>query len=345
MTRGLIVGKFYPPHAGHHFLIDHALERCDELVVVIAGSHVESVPLPLRREWLEERHPTAVVRATYDDHPIDYDDPRVWARHVDVFLAAARDPIDVVFTSEPYGDELGRRLNARHESVDPERHQVPVSGRALRADIAAHWEFLSPAVRGYFAKRVVLVGAESTGTTTMARGLAEHFRTTWAPEVGWRVSERKLREGTFDNWSHAEFAEIARQQHADIEVAARTGGPVVFSDTDALATCIWEERYLNTAGGETEKIAARHPPELYLLTSDVGVAFEAHPLRDGEAIRPWMTKRFRERLNAQPVPWVELTGSLRERTATAVARVERLLTAGWQFAPTLEERNAYSRTK
>jgi len=43
---------------------------------------------------------------------------------------------------------------------------VPVSGSAVRRDLVAHWEFLSPPVRGGLALRVVVLGAESTGTTS-----------------------------------------------------------------------------------------------------------------------------------------------------------------------------------
>ena len=33
-------------------------------------------------------------------------------------------------------------------------------------------------------KRVAIVGAESTGKTTLATALAEHYRTAWVPEFG-----------------------------------------------------------------------------------------------------------------------------------------------------------------
>lgn len=42
-------------------------------------------------------------------------------------------------------------------------------------------EQLEPCVRAYFAKRVCIVGAESTGTTTVAQALAAHFRTNRVP--------------------------------------------------------------------------------------------------------------------------------------------------------------------
>jgi HTH-type transcriptional repressor of NAD biosynthesis genes len=111
-------------------------------------------------------------------------------------LRAAREvthtPIDCAFTSEAYGAELAQRLGARHVAVDPARALVPISASALRADPSAGWEHLAPCVRQDLARRVVLVGAESTGKTTLAQRLAARLRqrsaavsgTQWVLEYG-----------------------------------------------------------------------------------------------------------------------------------------------------------------
>ncbi|MEV0806775.1 adenylyltransferase/cytidyltransferase family protein [Micromonospora sp. NPDC050200] len=88
---GMVVGKFYPPHAGHHALIEAAAARCAAVTVVVAPSRRESIPLELRRDWLREAHAhTPWVRfvGRYDDHPVDYADPAVWDAHCAVFRAA-----------------------------------------------------------------------------------------------------------------------------------------------------------------------------------------------------------------------------------------------------------------
>ena len=134
---GLVIGKFYPPHAGHHRLIDAAAQACDEVSVVVAPSRVESIPLAERLTWLREVHSgSGHVRfvGVYDDHPIDYGDPVAWDAHCATFQAAAGDVrFDAVFSSEPYGDELARRFGARHVCVDPLRLGVPVSGTPRRS--------------------------------------------------------------------------------------------------------------------------------------------------------------------------------------------------------------------
>ena len=355
---GLVVGKFYPPHAGHHALIDAAAAACDRVTVVVAPSSRESVPLELRLAWLREAHPGHVrFVGVYDDHPVDYTDSLAWERHTAVFRAAAGPaPVDAVFTSEAYGAELARRFGARAVTVDPERIGVPVSGTAVRADPVAHWDLLGPGVRAWLTRRVIVVGAESTGTTTTARALARHYRTRggvwartrWVPEFGRELTVRKLDALRLKDpaaavedvtWDRDDFVTVAAEQSAAEDAAARAGSPLLIGDTDALATTIWEERYLAPEGSAwttSPGVAARvRAPDLYLLTHHEGVPFVDDGLRDGEAVRAWMTGRFEQVLAAQGVPWLVLTGCYPARLRAAVAACDALLTAGWSFAPPL----------
>lgn len=347
-ARGLVVGKFYPPHAGHHQLISEGAARCERLSVVVAPSTQESIPLNLRCAWLREAHPGVDIIGVYDDVPVDYGDADIWEAHCAIFrnaIGVAR--VDAVFSSESYGDELARRFGAVHVSVDPQRRVRNVSGTAIRANPVAHWDALTPPVRAWFARRVVVVGAESSGTTTMANALTMAFRqrggvwaaTEWVPEYGRDLTETKLarlRESdpaatVFDvTWTRADFVEVARTQNANEDTAARAGSPVLICDTDAAATAIWEERYL----GDTSVavVAEARRPDLYLLTDHAGVPFEDDGLRDGEHVREWMTERFRKSLAASGVPVVELAGPHTRRLATAVAAVDELIAGGWHLA-------------
>lgn len=62
MKRGLVVGKFYPPHRGHKFLIETALAQVDHLDIIVCVRLEQWIPGELRRQWLAEIHPTAHVR-------------------------------------------------------------------------------------------------------------------------------------------------------------------------------------------------------------------------------------------------------------------------------------------
>ena len=318
--RGLIVGKFYPPHRGHKHLIDLARSRVDELSVIVCRKDGEWPPGELRAGWLREIHPD--VRVILIDDTLDADDSRLWAENSVRWLGYRP---DAVFTSEDYGDAFARHLGCEHVQVDKERRAFPVSGTKVRADPLGQWEFLEPPVRAFYARRVCLVGAESTGKTTLARALAEHYGTVWVPEYGREYSERKLAEEGGYNWRAEEFEHIARRQCEMEDDAARRANKVLICDTDAFATSIWFRRYFGRRSPQVEEIAARHRrPDLYLLT-DVLTPFEQDGTRDGEHVREWMHQTFAEELSATARPFRTLSGTPGERLRQAALHVDELL--------------------
>jgi NadR type nicotinamide-nucleotide adenylyltransferase len=363
---GLVIGKFYPPHAGHHFLIEAAASACRRVTVVVMAANVESIPLAARVAWLREAFAgtAADVVGIMDDIEVDYEDDEIWAGHVALMRAAIKEsvhagvPVSAVFTSEPYGAQLARRFDAADVRLDQSRGTVPISATKVRADPVAHWDLLEPPVRGWLARRVIVVGAESTGTTTVSLDLAEalrarggvHALTGWVPEYGRALTVVKLavaraiaeREGrpeptVFDiEWQNTDFADVAVRQTADEDKAARRGGPVLVCDTDALATTIWQERYMGAVTPEVAAAATAMPERaLYILTSDEGISFEDDGLRDGEHLRAWMTGRFRDVLAGQDTPWIEVTGTRAARLDQAIDAVDALLARGWGLADPL----------
>ena len=363
-THALIIGKFYPPHAGHRLLIRTAASQCARVTVVVMASRQESIPMAQRVAWLREDHrgqPGVVVTGIADDVPIDYQDAAIWDQHEALMrqaLASVHAPaVTAVFTSEPYGQELARRFGATPVTLDLGRRLMPVSSTRVRSDMAACWDWLAPPVRQSLALRVVVVGAESTGTTTLSLALAQRLReraaafgaTQWTPEYGREYSVRKFAEAVaaaqlagqavpaFEGlqWKSAEFVRIARTQLALQDAAARQGGPVLVCDTDAFATAIWHERYMGSECVEVDEIAQQRQGDLYLLTHHEGVPFEQDGLRDGESIRAWMTQRFTEQLQRTGRRHGVLRGTPGQRLIQAVSEVDALLAQAWQFAPPL----------
>lgn len=345
-----MLGKFLPPHAGHHLLIRTAARACERVTVLVLGSAAEPIPVELRATWLREIHAADVnvsFFAGMDEHPVDYADARIWDAHMAVFRAlvqkGAGPPVDAVFTSESYGDELGRRFGARHVPVDPARTLAPVSGTAVRADPAATWEHLAAPVRAHLAQRVVLVGAESTGKTTLARDLRDALasrggafaESRWVPEYGRDYTIEKLAlaralgvwrgealPGMADLvWTTADFVAIARAQNALEERSSRIGGPVLVCDTDAFATGIWHERYLAARAPGVEALAIAKP-SLYLLTHPDDVAFSQDGIRDGEQLRVWMTEAFLERLRGTPHAVQFVRGTRAQRVEEALRALD-----------------------
>jgi HTH-type transcriptional regulator, transcriptional repressor of NAD biosynthesis genes len=173
-------------------------------------------------------------------------------------------------------------------------------------------------------KRVCVVGAESTGTTSLARDLAKHYQTVWVPEYGRDYTEVRKIDGQRIEWRSEEFVHIARQQQENEDAMAKRANRVLFCDTDALATAIWHERYMGDWSRKVERIADQRTYALYFLTAP-DIPFVQDRIRDGELLREWMTDRFRVELTRRGHKWVYLSGTLEQRMQTAIKAVDRLL--------------------
>jgi HTH-type transcriptional regulator, transcriptional repressor of NAD biosynthesis genes len=324
MTLGFIVGKFYPPHRGHKRLIDSARRQVDRLIVMLAHHPSQSIPGELRKAWLEEIHPDCEIHLVPDE--LD-DDSGQWAEFTVRYLQCAP---DIVFSSEDYGPEYARLMGARHVMIDRPRSAVPISGTAIRAAPLENLDFLEPCVRAYFVRRVVLIGAESTGKTTLAQQLAEHYSTCWVSEYGREHWERKVQGLSMTDpapsWSREEFVEIAREQQQRENAAARTANRVLICDTNALATGTWHERYQHCRDAEVDAIGANDKADLYLLTAP-DVPFVQDGFRDGESIRQWMHERFQSQLIGGQIPCVEIRGDYSQRLPIAISAIDEILRA------------------
>jgi NadR type nicotinamide-nucleotide adenylyltransferase len=296
------------------------LRSADEVTVIVCDHADQTIQGVLRASWLREIHPTARVIVVPDNVPAD--DSKAWA---DYTLQVLGYHPDVVFTSEAYGEAYAHHLNARHVSVDPHRALNPISGSMIRSDPFGHWEFLEPCVRAYFAARIVVIGAESTGTTTMARALAEHFCTAWVPEFGRSYWEGKLTGGD-SAWTTDEFTFIATQQNRFEDQLARVCNKLLICDTDSFATSIWHERYMESSSDEVDALSRGRAYALYLLT-DIDAPFTQDGTRDGAHIREHMHMRFEEELQRRGKPYVLLTGDHRTRLLAAIEACDRVITS------------------
>jgi HTH-type transcriptional repressor of NAD biosynthesis genes len=321
---GVVIGKFLPPHRGHSFLISAALSQVGKLTIIVCErpSEIEFLTGELRASWLRELFPRAEVLVIEDLY--DENDSALWARKTVGWLGVAP---DVVFTSEYYGVLYTKYLGCEHVMVDLPRAAIPISATRLRENIFHNWEFLEAPVRAHFAKRVVVLGTESSGTTTLAEDLARFFNTPCVLEYGREYCQEKLARGEFDetNWQSEEFLHIAKEQARREDESARAANRVLVCDTDAFATRLWHERYCGFFYSPLEEfVASRRAPDLYLLT-DIDVPFAQDGVRDGEHLRPAMHEKFIAELQKQQARWQLISGAHDERLKKAAKLVEELL--------------------
>lgn len=195
MKEGLVLGKFMPVHGGHHALIRYARAHCDRLTILHCHHRDEPIPGRLRRRWLQRLFGSVpgvrLMHWEYDPALLpdtsvsSWEVSRLWADSIRQRLPE----VNVVFTSEPYGEFLAAHLGIRHRMFDVAREAVPVAASAIRATPWQYWEHLPSVVKPFFVQKVCLVGTESTGKSTLAKTLAEYFRTVHVAEAARDVVE------------------------------------------------------------------------------------------------------------------------------------------------------------
>lgn len=182
----------------------------------------------------------------------------------------------------------------------------------------------APRARRQSVARVCIVGAESTGKTTLAAALAEHYRTLWVPEYG-APYHHVGRGDPHKPWTPDEFVHIARIREWFEEFLAGYADRVLFCDTDTFVTAVFHEVYLGTRNKELEEDARACRYSMYLLC-DVDTPFHADKLGlRREDARLKMHQRYAEYVRSTGCPWLELSGPHEERMKLATAAVDGLI--------------------
>lgn len=320
MTRGIVIGKFLPIHAGHVALINFAAQHADEVIVSMSYTDNDPIPHTLRHEWIRKIFAgklEIVVKLIIDD----FDQPglpltertKIWADE----LTRAYGHIDFVFSSEEYGEPLAQNLSATHFPFDRERKQFPVSASLIRAKPFKHWAYIPDVVRPYFVKKVCFFGAESTGKSTMAARMAERYESVFVPEVA-----RELI--TSNDFTIDDIRRIGFAQYERVTQALKTANKILFCDTDAITTQIYSQHYLNAIPDELFELEERIQYDQYFLL-DVDVPWVEDGLRDLPHLRKEMSQLFRSELVKRKIPFIEVKGTWSEREAIVTREIDRML--------------------
>ena len=323
---GLVIGKFYPFHKGHEYLIQTALDNSEKVTVIVCQTKGYKIPAKIRASWIKNTFPEATVKIFNHDKSLDSNSTeisKIWADITVNFLGYIP---DCVFSSEEYGVPYAKYMGSEHMLVDLPRQHVPISATKIRGDIVKNWNYLSLEAKAYFAKKIVVVGAESTGTTTLARELAKRLNTVWVPEYGRTYFEGKMTGDQLNNWQTAEFVHIAKVQNTMEEALAKQANKVLICDTNSFATEIWHERYLGIESKEVKKISSKMTADLYIVTN-TDIPFVQDGTRDGQHLRQKMHERFVAVLKERKQNFIVVSGSVENRVRESVLQINKIATS------------------
>lgn len=312
------MGKFNPPHLGHVELIEAGAAQIEHLYVLLCDRPDQTLAVRQRHAWLADASPPNVtVLVTPDDLPAAN---KPWAARALEILPTRP---DVAFTSEPWGSGWAQLMGARHVHVAGPRASERISATMIRDNLGKYFFRLVPAARAALARRVVVIGTESAGKSTMADALAHELGTVWVPEHGRSYWEGR-RYIADHGWHTDEFRRIAAAQHAlENDLARRATRGLVVADTNALVTAVWHERYMGHRDPVLEAAWQAAKPDLYLM------CFPDFPwvqdgTRESRDERIWMHEAMLSRAYESGVAVESLQGTHHERLRRAMQVVEPL---------------------
>lgn len=324
-TTGMVLGKFYPLHKGHEYLISLAYHFVDELFVIVEQMPNESIPVSVRASWIQSLFINAKVITLSDfnpQHPNEH--PNFWHIWKTSLQRIVPKELDYVFAGEPYGETLAKHLGAQF--IGPgSRALHPVSGTKIRANPCAHWNMLATPVKEYYRKRVCICGPESTGKTTLSKSLAQHFDQnaqncrSWVPEFarGYLLNlDRDI--------CSTDLLNIAKGQAASEAALYSDSGPLQIIDTGVNASSIWHQFLLGKPHSALDEFCNQHKYDLYLLCSpDVPwVKDDVRYLPD----QGWeFFQAMENHLKNLGVAFVVVSGSWEERRHTALRACNEIL--------------------
>lgn len=323
---GLVVGKFSPLHLGHRYLIASAEAACEQLLIIsYSRPEFPGCTADLRRCWLQRSFPESrcLVVDAADAVTFGLDMPLNTASDAlqRQFCADLIDrcfglPVDVVFSSEDYGQGFADYLAAHWQRpvssvlVDRDRISNPVSGSWLRDCPDASWVD-SGVYAGQNCQRIALIGAESTGKTTLSQWLAQEYDWPWVPEFGrqhWHDCGGVL--------TSADLLTIARTQveheNRAIESALRAGKAAIVCDTTPLTTLIYHKLMFDQPPpAELTALAERPYHAIWLCAADFPMIQDG--TRSPESFRLQQQALYHSELTRKNVVYRGLAGPVARR--------------------------------
>jgi NadR type nicotinamide-nucleotide adenylyltransferase len=170
--------------------------------------------------------------------------------------------------------------------------------------------------------RVVLTGSESTGKTTLAWRLAQHFGAEYVPEFVRGYAQNK--GGVISFKDHGPIAH--GQMGLEDKHIARAKG-LIIQDTDLLSTVVYCDHYFGQCPPWIVDAAALRKPDLYLLC-EIDLPWIADGVRDRGHMREEMQQLFRDAVLATGVTTAIVNGEGDERFARAAEAIDAVLLAG-----------------
>ena len=178
-------------------------------------------------------------------------------------------------------------------------------------------------------KKIVVIGPESTGKSSLCAALAHHYNTIWAKEYAREYLEKNGKDYAFEDLYKIAIGQLEEEANAikrlEAELKEHREIPL-FIDTDLHVIKIWSEFVFNKCDNRILTEITKQQNHLYLLC-DVDLPWVKDNLREYPAIevREKLFHYYKEEMTAQKIPWKIIKGNYDERIAAAIKFTDQTL--------------------
>ena len=174
-------------------------------------------------------------------------------------------------------------------------------------------------------KKVVIIGPESTGKSTLCQQLAQYYQTAWSPEYDRQHLLKFGKEYTYEDLLTIAKGQLA-MEYAGTFAALDKQRPVLFIDTDMYVMKVWCEFVFGKCHKFILDEIIERKYDLYLLCN-TDLPWVKDELREYPDLdtRNKLFSIYKDLMINQSVPWVEIGGNNEERVEMAIKAVDKLL--------------------
>lgn len=168
-------------------------------------------------------------------------------------------------------------------------------------------------------KRIVILGPESTGKSTLCTLLADYYKTVWCPEF---AREYLIANGT--DYNYNDLLNIAKGQlELEDMMEKQASNNLYFIDTDMYVMKVWCEVVFNNCHPWILKQIASRQYDLYLLC-DVDLPWVQDGLREYPDLemRKRLFKMYKDLVVNSGGKWAVISGNYNERLHTAISIID-----------------------